>query len=455
VKDEEIAMRRHISFGALFLAAAAGAGCGDNLGAAPEPSASISMDLTQTPPSARCAGIFWAATGAPSAGGPPNRMIPLTPEKTAAYLVTGLPTGSFAIREDVYTQACGSGITGTTVSMWTSDPITVNLKAGATVDLTFNLRLTSGAPQLNVHTNFPDPPNAIAEFLIGDSAAQPVDITSGPDGNLWFTVAGTFWDIGSMTPTGNLNAIFSLPAAGSGAHGIAAGADGALWFTESSANKIGRITTAGVIAEWSVPSPNAGLLEITAGSDGNMWFTESAFGSPKIGRITPAGAITEFNLSTGQPTGITAGPDGNIWYAMPGPSRIGRITVAAPNINTDFAVNSPGSSPVSVAAGSDGNIWFAEDDLDKVGKMTTAGVSTEFNIPTSPASNRGIVGGPDGNLWFCEQESRKIGRVTTGGSVTEFAVPVTGSGPTSIAAGSDGNLWFVMASPNVIARIRP
>jgi len=32
------------------------------------------------------------------------------------------------------------------------------------------------------------------------------------------------------------------------------GADGALWFTEQNVNRIGRITTAGVITEFPVPS---------------------------------------------------------------------------------------------------------------------------------------------------------------------------------------------------------
>ena len=36
--------------------------------------------------------------------------------------------------------------------------------------------------------------------------------------------------------------------------GIAAGPDGTLWFTEQWGNKIGRITTAGVLSEYSIPT---------------------------------------------------------------------------------------------------------------------------------------------------------------------------------------------------------
>jgi virginiamycin B lyase len=453
-------MRRRDSwFGVLFLAATAAAGCGDNLSAEQDPTASISMDLTQTPPSARCAGIFWLPVGSSSAGRAPNATVPLTADKTGTYLVKGLPTGTFAIHEEVYTQVC-STITTSTVSTWTSDAITVNLVTGATYDLTFNLHSTAGSPSINVRTNYPDPPNAIAQFPLWDASAQIMEVTSGPDGNIWFTANNTYWDIGVMTPAGVFTTTYYLPTSGSQAHGITAGPDGALWFTEFAGNRIGRITTTGVITEWTVPTPNAFLWEIATGADGNLWFTENSNSNPKVGRITPTGTITEFNLgnaSAGPPYGITSGSDGNIWYALPASSRIGRLTTGSTNIQTDYPVNTGGSTPLFITAGSDGNLWFAENDASKVGKMTTAGVSTEYNVPTSPSTNIGIVGGPDGNLWFCEQESKKIGRVTTGGTFTEFALPLapSGLGPMSITAGSDGNLWFSALQSSVIWRIRP
>ena len=49
---------------------------------------------------------------------------------------------------------------------------------------------------------------------------------------------------------------YPLPTAASYAYGIAAGPDGALWFTEWSANRIGRITTAGAVTEYPVPTAN-------------------------------------------------------------------------------------------------------------------------------------------------------------------------------------------------------
>ena len=76
-----------------------------------------------------------------------------------------------------------------------------------------------------------------------------------------------------------------------------------LWFTEGQTNKIGRITTSGVITEYPLPDPMSIPYAITAGPDGALWFTE--FGNGKIGRITTAGVITEFVLPTGnEPDGL-------------------------------------------------------------------------------------------------------------------------------------------------------
>jgi hypothetical protein len=85
----------------------------------------------------------------------------------------------------------------------------------------------------------------------------------------------------------------------------------------------GRQLLAGVVAEYPVPTPNSEPFGIAAGPDGALWFTES--GADKIGRITTAGAVTEFPIPTAgsDPFGIAAGPDGNLWFTEAGASRIG------------------------------------------------------------------------------------------------------------------------------------
>jgi streptogramin lyase len=97
--------------------------------------------------------------------------------------------------------------------------------------------------------------------------------------------------------------------------GITSGPDGNVWFTEwGVANKIGRITPTGAISDYLIPTANSGPWRLTAGPDGkSLWFTE--YSGNKIARITKAGVITDEYLiptASSNPTGITTGPDGNV-----------------------------------------------------------------------------------------------------------------------------------------------
>jgi virginiamycin B lyase len=48
---------------------------------------------------------------------------------------------------------------------------------------------------------------------------------------------------------------------------------------------------------------------------------------------------------------------------------------------------------------------------------------TKFPLPNANSLPSGITAGPDGNLWFTETGANKIGRTTTAGVITEFAIP--------------------------------
>src|SRR6266571_1365269 len=87
---------------------------------------------------------------------------------------------------------------------------------------------------------------------------------------------------------------YPVPTANSKPIEITSGPDGNLWFTEESGNNIGRITTTGAITEYAVPTPNSDPEFITAGPDGNLWFTEDNINVNNIGRITTTGAMIEY-----------------------------------------------------------------------------------------------------------------------------------------------------------------
>jgi virginiamycin B lyase len=165
--------------------------------------------------------------------------------------------------------------------------------------------------------------------------AKGGEITTGPDGALWFT--GVRGKIGRVTTTGAVTE-FTIPPEDSSPGGITAGPDGALWLTEPVSGKIVRMTTDGKITEFSLPDPNAQPWGITTGPDGALWFTEAScvrkqgpqciIGN-KIGRITTTGLITEFTVpSDGSgPHSITAGSDGALWFTEYYGSRVGRLVL--------------------------------------------------------------------------------------------------------------------------------
>src|SRR5438309_4945426 len=65
-----------------------------------------------------------------------------------------------------------------------------------------------------------------------------------------------------------------IPTVLGGPFGITSGPDGNLWFTEVHGNKIGQVTTQGVFTEFPVPTAGCDPYGIAAGPDGNLWFTE-------------------------------------------------------------------------------------------------------------------------------------------------------------------------------------
>src|SRR5262249_32055349 len=144
--------------------------------------------------------------------------------------------------------------------------------------------------------------------------------------------------IGRINPLAGSNAAiqasitqFPLPNALSIPFAITAGPDGALWFTEFSGDKIGRISTAGVITEFPLP-PNRNPAGIIAGPDGRLYFAEEF--ADRIGRMTTTGALAELaaDMSPGADTrGLAFGADGALWFTEFVGGRIGRtpLTIGA------------------------------------------------------------------------------------------------------------------------------
>jgi len=138
----------------------------------------------------------------------------------------------------------------------------------------------------------------ITEFPL-PSTSTPItanNITSGPDGKLWFTLIispNGPAEIVSSSKIGQIDPITHQitessnppPNADSLPNAITTGPDGNLWFTEY--YQIGSMTTGGSFKDYPLPSGSSGNTpdQIVANPHGqNLWFTE--FSGNNIGEIT-------------------------------------------------------------------------------------------------------------------------------------------------------------------------
>lgn len=265
------------------------------------------------------------------------------------------------------------------------------------------------------------------------------------------SVAATSSAITSLTAT-TLTTIptsYELVAGLSNPYDITTGPDGAIWYAMEGSSRVGRITTAGTVTSYSAINNPAGLI---TGPDGNIWNVD--FGSAQIERRTTSGSAVPFSAGVVGPNAITNGPDGALWYAGANSNQIGRIT---PNGSVTVFAASGTSIPTRIAAGADGNLWYTDGNSPVVSRMTTTGQVTNYTTTCTGAfDNWGITAGPDGNMWFTERVGNCIGRLTLAGVLTEFTSAnglTVGAHPTLITNGPDGALWFGEDQGNKLGRI--
>lgn len=229
---------------------------------------------------------------------------------------------------------------------------------------------------------------------------------------------------------------------------ICEGPDGNLWFTSAANNRIGRITTAGVITTYTSASFNF-PVGICAGPDGNLWV--ASFGNQSIVKVNTSGTVLNTYTSVGNlggVYGICAGPDGNLWATSSSSDKICKVTTAGVvTPYTDAALDGPNG----ICAGPDGNLWFVCNDTPgAVGKITTAGTITMY-VSASLNGCVGICSGPDGNLWITSQLNNRVAKVTTGGSITVYA-DASIDEPFGIM--SDGSvLWFTSSGNGRVSKL--
>jgi virginiamycin B lyase len=290
----------------------------------------------------------------------------------------------------------------------------------------------------------------VNSFNIPTSNAEPFNITSGPDGNLWFTELNAN-KIGQLTPLGQFTE-FNIPSSNAGANYITSGPDGNLWFTELNANKIGRITPSGVITEFTIPSSNSAPQEITLGPDGNLWFTEGATG--KLGKITPSGVITEYAIpySSASPWGIVS-DGGYLWFTDDNNLTIGRSTTSG--VITEYPTDVHSAALTDLTVGPNDTLWYINSSI--TGTSLTSrfvgtysinnGTSNLFHITSALHLNKLVSAGD--YVYATSSSPNELFRIDSSGNYVAYPLNSLSS-VNGITVGPDGNLWLADSGTNQI-----
>src|ERR1035441_1958096 len=84
--------------------------------------------------------------------------------------------------------------------------------------------------------------------------------------------------------------VIPIPLAKGAPGSLTTGYDGNLWFTTGEGNSVASLSVGGVFSEYALPRPGSWPTQITKGPKQCMWFIERN----GVGRINMQGSITEF-----------------------------------------------------------------------------------------------------------------------------------------------------------------
>jgi streptogramin lyase len=208
-------------------------------------------------------------------------------------------------------------------------------------------------------------------LTISDSAPQPAEITSGPDGKLWVTAGPTLWSVDPQHPPNGNAPTYDLSGNPSrstnDAEGIAVGPDGKLWAALFVGGQIAHIdqsaiTTANTTTGRTYFATGGMPLWISNASDHALWITDRA-NSGQLIRFDPVNHTT---TTFGTAQGVSGDPNvdapdgsGNLWFAEFNADKIGEVVFAL--VNTARPVVTGAASPAEVLSCSTGS-WAPQAD---------------------------------------------------------------------------------------------
>jgi streptogramin lyase len=277
---------------------------------------------------------------------------------------------------------------------------------------------------------------SVTEVVIPSGQSQIVGITSGPDGKLWFTDAGTR-SIGKFDPsTGAVTEyrVTLAPAPGLVPQQIVVTPDGQIWFTFNGSPAIGEFNPRTGQSTWDFPGSSVDWVSALAvGPKGALWFSQ---GGNTFGMLDPRTRnVTTYHLPAGSGMNgpFAVGRGGNLWYTT------NSFTMGQFNPQTRAVTLHPFPKPplsgyltqaMALALGSDGNIEF----------------TATFLLPIPVDFNGSSSGGPRFEVGSINPKT---------GAFAQHLLPVTLQSPPAIAAGAGGTVWLAGAAPGVVYEVTP
>jgi len=273
-------------------------------------------------------------------------------------------------------------------------------------------------------TMFDPKGNKFKSYTLPDSWGKVgfSEISSSPDGAIWFTVNRWVEDkkathmLGRFTPadgyfTKYILSVKTFPEE------VFVDAGGVIWFFASNKNSLYRVDPVSfAVKGYPIPTANSSPGGLSADQNGNIWFVES--NANKIGKFIPdQGVFFEYAIPTpfANPRDISIGSDGRVWFVEQGASRLGAFY--PDKLRFDEAIiPTPNSAPDAIAHDGHGNIWFLEYMGNKVGVFNPKSARFhEYDIPNFSSFPAGIVIDHKRSiLWFTQSstEAKRLGMLS-------------------------------------------
>lgn len=322
-------------------------------------------------------------------------------------------------------------------------------------------------------------PAIVATFQLpraGNSTLNPLSITTGPDGNLWFAYGS---GIAKMTTNGTMTLFSeSYPSGPSSPAGLAPGSDGNVWWAEAAS--VGKIDPGGTERGWDFGDYGSGLcagagqttgIIPAAASDGGLWVTiQCSSSTGQLAHVTTSGSLTGYDLPAGfakiDAGRSVLGRDGNVYVAgydsNNGLAAVAQCVISGSTVTATSLVDVPGTSGSpqqlsSIAQDAYGDLWATNDDgsnsiIVRVHIAQTFSTSAVDTFPT--LSGEGdlddIVALSDGTLWAAtDKEYATIERISPAaypGAPAQFDLPVPNYSY-HLTVGADGYLYVTTYAP--------